>query len=75
VYLFARMLGEVWGSLMKFQLVAYACMWGHVLYIENKFDLSLTFCPLCLGRIKDKSANDPRLLSVVQGSIIDEVEL
>ena len=55
---------------LKITLTAYSCIYGHVLYSEN--DLSLMICPQCLGQIKDRSINDPRLLSVVQGSIIEE---
>lgn len=57
---------------MKVNLTAYACMFGHVLYSEH--NLALMLCPECMGAVKDKTLNDPRLLSVVQGSIIEETD-
>ena len=42
----------------------YSCMHGHLLWSDH--DLSMMFCPVCLGAVKDKTLNDPRLLSIVQ---------
>ena len=46
----------------------YACLNGHIIY--STYDLSRYFCPICLGRVKERSLgptnDDPRLLSAVQ---------
>ena len=49
---------------LPIRLMTYSCMYGHVLHSEN--DLQCMLCPVCLGRVKDKTANDPMMLSFVQ---------
>ena len=66
------------GEFSNFTLTAYSCMVGHVIYIESDRTgvrtLDRHICPECLGPVRDRTLNDPRLLSVVQGSVIDPEE-
>lgn len=41
--------------------MAYSCLHGHIVFSHE--DLSWMLCPVCLGRVRDKTAMDERILS------------